>query len=114
LAGSDLYVIVAGKLFADPDPVRPRVLKIASASVSMLVYAETRVELVKFYVAAMLAGMNYHQAAIPQEFPTPTDSAEFEPAAMTRMFEEGRRQALTGTAWRPTPPGVEGSEGLAQ
>jgi predicted acylesterase/phospholipase RssA len=114
LFDSDMYVIVAGKLYADPEPVKARVLPIAAGSVSTLIYAETRAELVKMYTAAMIAGMNYRLAAIPQEFRAPSDSTAFDPAEMGRMFEEGRRQALAGTAWRNCPPGTLDSEVLPQ
>jgi predicted acylesterase/phospholipase RssA len=114
LYGSDLYIIVAGKVFNDPEPVKPRALKIAAASVSSLIGAETRTELVKLYTFSMVAGMNYNLASIPQDFPAPTDSTEFNPAQMTQMFEEGRRQALTNTAWRNSPPGVLDGEGVVQ
>lgn len=114
LAGSDLFVVVAGKLYADPEPVRPRVLPIAAGSVSSLIYAETRVELVKLYTTAMVAGMDYHLAAVPPDFPAPTDSTAFDPAEMTKLFEEGRRQVLAGTAWRDSPPGALDGEHLAQ
>ncbi len=114
LYGSDLYVVIAGKLFADPEVVKPRMLDIASGSVSTLIYAQTRSELGRMYHAAMLAGMNYHLAAIPQNFPAPGDSKKFDPVEMTRMFEEGRRQALAGTAWRTSPPGSTEGENVAQ
>lgn len=114
LYGTDLYVIVAGKIFSDPEQVKPRALKIAASSVSSLIGAETRTELVKLYTFAMVAGMNYNLASIPQDFPALTDSTEFDPAQMTRMFEEGRRQAFTNTAWRNSPPGVLDGEGVVQ
>jgi predicted acylesterase/phospholipase RssA len=114
LYDSDLYVIVAGKLYADPEDVKPRVLKIAESSISTLLFAETRVELVKLYMAGMLAGMNYRLAAIPPDYPAPKSSTEFDPAMMTGMFEEGRRQVLAGTAWRSSPPGVEDGELMPQ
>ena len=110
LAGSDLYVVVAGKLYADPEVVKPKALKIAGASVSTLIYAETRDALVKLYMIAMVSGMNYKVAAIPQEFQAPSDATDFDPAEMSRMFEEGRRQVLAGTAWRATPPGTAEGE----
>ena len=114
LGGSDMYVIVAGKLFADPEQVKPRVLKIASGSVSTLIYAETRAELVKLYAMAMIGGVHYRVAAIPQDFKAPASSTDFDPAEMAKMFEEGRRQALNQTAWRRTPPGVDDGEVLTQ
>jgi predicted acylesterase/phospholipase RssA len=114
LFGSDLYIVVAGKLYADPEVVEPRVLKIAASSVSTLIYAETRAELVRLYMTAMVSGMNYHLAAIPQDFRAPMDSTNFDPVEMGRMFEEGRRQASEGTAWRHAPPGVEEREDMVQ
>ncbi len=114
LYDSDLYVIVAGKLYAEPEDVKPRVLSIAESSISTLLFAETRVELVKLYMAGMLAGMNYRLAAIPSDYPAPKSSTEFDPAMMTGMFEEGRRQVLAGTVWRSSPPGVEDGELMPQ
>ncbi|OWK47350.1 putative lipoprotein [Fimbriiglobus ruber] len=114
LYGSDLYIIVAGKLYADPHQVKARVVQIASSGVSTLIDAETRVELIRLYTASILAGMNYHLASIPADFQAPTDSTKFDPGEMSRMFEEGRRQALTNTAWRKNPPGTLENEILAQ
>ena len=91
LFGSDVYVVVAGKLFADAAAVEPWTLKIATAGVSTLIYAETRAELVELYAMSMVAGMNYHLAALPQDFKASTDSAAFDPVEMGKMFEEGRR-----------------------
>lgn len=114
LYDSDLYVIVAGKLYADPENVKPRALKIAESSISTLVFAETRVELIRLYTAAMLTGMNFRLAAIPANYNNLKSSTDFDPNSMTGMFEEGRRQLLAGTAWRASPPGVGDGELLAQ
>lgn len=114
LFGSDLYIVVAGKLSPDAAAVKPRTLKIAVAGVSTLIYAETRAELIKLYAMSMVAGMNYHLAALPQDFKASADSAAFDPVEMGKMFEEGRRQALTGTAGRNSPPEVGDGEGVAQ
>jgi hypothetical protein len=107
--GSDEYVIVAGKLYADAQPAEPRVLKIVGTSVTTFLYAQTRDSLVKLYMQSLLTGMNYHLAAIPGDFPAPMSATDFQPAEMTKMFDEGRRQVLAGTAWRNMPPGVGGS-----
>ena len=112
LYGSDEYVIVAGKLFADPQPVETRLLKIVGESVSTFLYAQTRDALVKLYMQSLLTGMKYHLAAVPGDFNSPRSGADFDPVAMTNLFEEGRRQVLCGTAWRHTPPGVAGGEEL--
>lgn len=114
LHGSDLYVIVAGKLFPDPDPVKANALAIAGKSVSALLHAQTRGDLGKLYLASILTGMNYRLAAIPAEFPTMVSSTDFDPVEMTKLFEEGVRRAKAGTAWRATPPGLEKGEGVSQ
>src|SRR5581483_3651702 len=110
LYDSDLYIVVAGKLYPDPEQVKANVLDIAGSSVSTLIYSQTRDELYKLYTACVLTGMNYHLAAIPQEFPATSSSTDFDPTQMTMMFEAGRRQAVGGTAWRATPPGLEPGE----
>jgi hypothetical protein len=112
--GSDEYVIVAGKIYADPQPVQPQVLNIVSSSVSTFLYAQTRDSLVKLYMQSLLTGMKYHLAAIPNDYPAAMSATEFDPVEMTRLFEEGRRQASAKTVWRTMPPGVGGREELLQ
>jgi hypothetical protein len=107
-------VIVAGKLYADPQPVKAQVLPIVGSSVITFLHAQTRDTLVKLYMQSMLTGMNYHLAAIPSDFSAPTSPTDFDPVGMTKMFEEGRRQSLAGTAWRNMPPGIGEREELLQ
>jgi len=111
LHGSNVYILVAGKLYVDPVAVTPRALTIASSSVSTLIYAQTRGDLLKLYMASILTGMNYKLTAIPIEFPIPSSSTDFDPVAMSEMFNEGIRQVEAGTVWRITPPGLEKREG---
>jgi hypothetical protein len=114
LYGSEEYVIVAGKLYADPQPVGTRLLKVVGESVSTFLYAQTRDSLVKLYMLSLLTGMKYHVASLPADFDAPMSGADFNQEVMIRMFEEGRRQVLCGTAWRHTPPGVAEGEELHQ
>lgn len=111
LYGSNVFTLVAGKLYADPATVSRRSLLIAADSVSTLIYAQTRGDLLKLYTACLLTGMNYYTAAIPPDFPAPASSTDFDPKEMTRMFDEGRRQMACGMNWRTTPPGLEPGEG---
>lgn len=106
LAGVDLYMIVAGKLYADAEPLRPRALTIAESSITAVIYAQTRGDLQRLFLIATLAGMNYRVAAIPADFPAPASSTDFERGPMTAMFNEGYRRAASGQVWRRTPPGV--------
>jgi hypothetical protein len=110
LAGAKVYVIVAGKLYADAEVIRPWSLAQASKSVSTLLYAQTRGDLQRLYTVCLLTGMDYYVSAIPQGYEAPTSSAAFEPAVMTALFEEGRRVIGSPEAWRILPPGVGNGE----
>jgi len=110
LAGSNVYVIVAGKLFADPEPVQPRFLAIVNSSVSALLHSQTRGDLYEVYALALATGMNYKLAAVPQAVRVPGSSTTFDPVAMNRLYEVGRRQAGSPGLWRATPPGTEPGE----
>jgi predicted acylesterase/phospholipase RssA len=110
LAGSTVYVVVAGKLYSDPQPVRPQLLPIVTSSASALVYAQTRGDLSQVHSVAAATGMNYRLAAIPQEVRVPASSTEFDPADMRRLYEVGRRQGRAAGLWRATPPGAQPGE----
>ena len=111
LTDTDLYMVVAGKLYADPNPVKPWSLSIAGEAVSAMIYAGSRGDLLRLYTACVLTGMRYHLAAIPADFQAPTSSTDFNPADMKRMFDLGAVTTRDGTAWRATPPGLGRGEG---
>lgn len=111
LSATDLYMVVAGKLYADPNPVKLWSLSIAGEAVSAMIYAQSRGDLMRLYTACVLTGMRYHLAAIPADFAAPTSSTDFNPDDMKRMFDLGAVTARDGTAWRATPPGLEKNEG---
>jgi predicted acylesterase/phospholipase RssA len=110
LAGTDLYMVVAGKLYADAKPQKTRSLALAGSSVSGVLYAQARGDLQRLYLTAMLTGMNYQLCSIPGDFPAPTSSATFKKKEMTEMFDEGVRLAKSGEMWRQSPPGVAAGE----
>jgi hypothetical protein len=110
MAGTNVYAIVAGKIYADPEVMKMRALTIAGKCVSTIIYAQTRGDLQRLWTLSVLTGMNLNIAAIPAEFAAPNDCTEFDPVDLRRMFDEGVRQVCCGTAWRKTPPGVEPGE----
>ncbi len=112
LAGTNVYCIVAGKLYADPEEIKPNALSIAAKNVSTVIYAQTRGDLMRLFTATMLSGMNFYMTAIPTEYPAPLSSTAFEIPALTGMFNEGYKMMCCGNAWRRTPPGVEPGESL--
>jgi hypothetical protein len=107
LEGSDLYLVVAGKLYADPVAVKPRVMDIASGAASSLIYAQTRNDLIRLYTLALVGGMNYHLAALAQDVPVSEDSLSFKPEEMRALFNAGYEDGRTPKRWRDAPPEVD-------
>jgi hypothetical protein len=110
LAGSDAYIIVAGKLYADPVVTQRRALRVGEGGLQSVVYSQTRGELFRIYTLCQLAGMNFHLAALPEDFRASTDGMTFDRAEMRRLYDAGYAAATGGRAWRDTPPGAEPHE----
>ena len=110
LAGSSVYVIIAGKSFPDPKCVDDRALKIAGRSLGALTYAQTHNDLVRIYTLTLVTGMNFRVATIPQDWPIHEDSMVFDQAAMGSLFERGHQWALAGHQWVDHPPVLDASE----
>ena len=112
LGGAKVYVILAGKLFADPEVIRPWSFAQAGANVSTLIYAQSRGDLQRLYMHCLLSGMDYYISAIPPEYAGATSTADFKPAAMTALFHEGRRVISSAKPWRTIPPGYGPGESV--
>jgi len=110
LAGHNLYCIVAGKLYADPQPIKDRAIALASQEVSAIIYAQTRGDLQRLHNISTQTGMNFHITAIPPEYPAPTSSTAFEIPALVGMFNEGYKIAGKDWEWRKTPPNRDPGE----
>ncbi|VTS06707.1 patatin : Patatin OS=Burkholderia phymatum (strain DSM 17167 / STM815) GN=Bphy_6656 PE=4 SV=1: Patatin [Tuwongella immobilis] len=100
-----LYVIIAGKLYATPSDVKMRALSIASTAISAMTYTQTRDELFKMYTACLLTGTDFKYISLNKNYSGSEDATKFEPAEMTKLFEEGRRQIQAAESWRTIPPG---------
>ena len=110
LEGSNVYIIVAGKLYADPGCVERRLLPIAADSISALLYSQCRGDLFQLYALSLATGMNYRVTAIPMDLDVPRDATSFDPKVMGWLYEVGREHARSGRPWRTTPPGAEPGE----
>jgi len=110
LAGSDVYAVVAGKLYADPEVTKPFVLSIAAKNISTLTYAQTRADLVRLWTVCAVTGMNFHMTSIPESLVMTSSSKNFDPSQMQKLFAEGYDRVLNGDAWRTSPPGTEPGE----
>lgn len=107
----NLYVIVSGKLYPDAGPVKPKVLPILGAATGAVIYAACRADLANLYGQARGAGMQYHLAALRQDFVTVDNSVKFDQVEMTKLFQEGLTQGMNGPNWISGPPGLNPGDG---
>lgn len=109
LKGTNVYAVVAGKLYADAEVIKPRSLTVAAQTTSTVLYAQCRGDLMRLWTVCQLTGMNYKMTAIPAEYPAPKTSTDFDASMLRGMFDEGVRQIRVGL-WRTSPPGMEPGE----
>lgn len=110
LNGSNVYVILAGKLYADPECVDPQVKAIAPAALSSLTYAQTREDMIRIWSVCNLMGIRYHSSSLPQQVPAAKDSLTFDPTEMRAFYQCGVSAGMNPNSWRRTPPGAEPAE----
>jgi hypothetical protein len=104
-----VWVVVAGKLRPDRQPVQRNLLQIGGESLEGLLQSAFESDLIRTYFVARSAGAAFRLAAVPQDFAGPTDPLAFDPEAMRGLFAEGERFAAAGE-WQPQPPGVSPAE----
>ena len=110
LTGTRLYVIVNGKLQADPAPAKRVLLPIASESLSALMYAKSSADLLRLYYLSNATGMDYRLVAIPQGARNVPTTTEFDPTRMTGLFQLGNAMARSETSWVRAPRGLDENE----
>lgn len=110
LEGSNVYIIVAGKLYADASLVERRLIPIAADSITALLYSKQRSDLFQLYALSLATGMNYRLTALPPDLEVPRDATSFNPESMTWLYEAGRQQSKSPVPWRASPPGSEPGE----
>jgi len=110
LAGSNLYILTAGKLYAPPQEGKLGFLKRLTGSISAALYALYRAEVLNLYAFCAVSGAKYHFIAVPDNAEIPPKSTNFDPVAMQKLFALGFDHGKSGIAWRLTPPGSEPSE----
>ncbi|HEV3143169.1 MAG TPA: patatin-like phospholipase family protein [Gemmataceae bacterium] len=110
LAGSNLYIIVSGKLYADPAPVYYNFRSVAGTSLTSLLYAESRGDLYNMFTGSLVSGIKFQMVAVPPEFEVNRDSTSFNPVEVKRLYEEGLSIGRSSNPWRTLPPGPEINE----
>jgi hypothetical protein len=103
-SNTNLYVLVAGKLFPDPGPVRPRVLDVLSASATGVVYAHCRSEVASLFHQMKATGGDFHLTALPDSDGGEVLGLAFDPREMTRLYEVGFYHGVGGPVWMTAPP----------
>jgi predicted acylesterase/phospholipase RssA len=109
LAGSNIYAIVSGKVFAEPKCVNPNLFGILGGAITSLVSAMTQNDLLRIYTLSLLTGMQFQFTALRQDFADEGGPLKFEPLMQAKLYEEGRRVGLQGGRgedWRTQPPAV--------
>jgi hypothetical protein len=110
LVDTNVYIVLAGKLYADPEVVKPNALSLAGRAVSSVLSAQARGDIQRMWTYSLLTGMNFHMTAIPVAYPDIGSGADFDPKIMGGLFEAGRRMH-GGEGWRTTPPLTDLAQG---
>jgi hypothetical protein len=110
LAGSNMYVFSAGKLWADPVPSTINLFGKVKAVTSAALYALYRADLYRLYAKCVAGGMRFMMTALPQDFDISLGSMEIKPGEFKKMFDAGYLDAARGIQWRALPPGSEPGE----
>lgn len=105
-------VIVNDKIELDStrEPVGANVPSIGANAIGSLAEAILYRTLVQDYIRTRRAGAAFSLAFIPDDVEVDVDALAFEPEAMRRLFEIGRRGVLEGTLWTDEPPFLEDLE----
>lgn len=96
-----LWVIINGSPVEPFDPTPESGLSLASRNVEAMLNASTRLSLIAAAQFAERNDLAFAAAAI--ESGSEGRSLDFEQGHMNRLFEAGRRRALTGDVWTLTP-----------
>ena len=106
-AGSKLYVISSGKLFADPGCVEHGIRSITAATIQSLLYSNTRNDIYRIHDLALATGSHFRLIAVPPEMPLNPSSLHIDRVEMQRLFDVGYQMGLTGQGWLDAPPQLE-------
>src|SRR6185312_15150854 len=114
-AGSTLYVIDNGKLYADPNCTRPRLTNMVSASFRSIVYGKTRDELYRIFLNCLETGVDFRLAAVSQQTRLSNKGGlSLTPAEQQQLFSDGysvgMSAGIVGEGWRELPPGTNPNE----
>jgi hypothetical protein len=103
-AREEIFVIHNGQLTVAPSPTRRSLRAIASRALDASARAGVVGDLIRIYAFALRDEGTFHWVTIDQSVDLPGPEV-FDPEAMTRLYEIGRKAALAGPMWKTRPPG---------
>jgi len=109
-AGSNVFVLTAGKLFPDPLADKPGFLTLFYSNISCALSALYRADLLRIYTLCVTSRSNFLLMSLPQNTPGKASSMVFEPEEMQKLYRIGYQMSANGIAWRTAPPGVPPNE----
>jgi hypothetical protein len=113
-AGTVLYVINNGKVYADPSCVPRRIFPLVSASFASVRYGKSRDELYRIYLNCLETGVQFRSTAIPQSVVIDGDGPlGVSDASQQEFYRVGVEQGrVPGQApgWRDLPAGTDPTE----
>lgn len=110
----NVYVLVNGTLKLRTSDtagaVHANLTSIAKRSITELLRGLMYKQIYQIYVTVQRAGAHFHLAFIPDDVEETKDPLNFQPEEMAKLFEAGRRLALSGRHWQTEPPRLENLE----
>jgi hypothetical protein len=114
LAGANVYVIIAGKIYNDPEGTNPSLFSVGFRSLGTLLSALQRAELARLTAHCRDRDMKFHLAAIPEDYVPLFPASEFKPEHMKQLYCYGYNQVLNNTVWSEREPARAVSEDRAR
>lgn len=100
-----IYVIRNAFLTPDYHGVTPRIIPIATRSISSLIRTQGVGNLYQIFVLCRRDGNDFNLAYIPSDFDEEAEEP-FDPEYMTKLYQLGHTKALQGYDWEKEPPGL--------
>ncbi len=104
-SNSTVWVITAGKLYADASCTGDRTLEIGVNAINALLYSQTRNDIRRIAALAYESKAEFRLTALPQNFPLDPATRQFDPETMGKLFDVGHAIGRSGRkGWKDAPP----------
>ena len=104
LRGAKVYIVIAGKIYNDPEGTNPKLFSVGFRSLGTLMASSQRGELARIYTHCENQEMNFNLAAIEDDFGELFAATDFDPPKLTKLFCYGFNRATSNTVWNTSPP----------